>query len=127
MKGSASMLVAACCLSLLATLACEEDGGDKGGDPCAEAAAIRTEAVTALCADKTDNCCYCLCWEDFGGLFDAAALYTGAVCECVIAGAAPFECVGETLDDASHCVGDEDSCAEVATSVAEALCNDSAI
>jgi hypothetical protein len=117
------LVLAACCLGAVAAAACDEGGSDKGGDPCAEAAAIRNEAVTAFCTDKADDCCFCQCFEDFEGLFDAGALYPGGVCECAIAGGAPSACEGAALDDARHCLGDEDSCAAVAVSVAESRCD----
>ena len=122
MERRTALVLAACC-SVAVVAACEEDGSEKGGDPCADAEALRSEAVTAFCADKADDCCFCQCWEDFGGLFDAGALYPGGVCECAIAGGAPSACEGAALDDARHCLGDEESCAAVAASVAEARCD----
>jgi hypothetical protein len=114
-------------LLTLAAAACSEDGAGDGGDPCGRAEAVRAEATATYCEGKTSACCFCRCWEDFGGDYDTLDLLDNAACTCVTPPGSAQECSGQVRDSAEVCLDDEDSCAAVATDVAESLCLGSAL
>jgi len=108
---------------LLAACGDDDDGGG-GGDPCADAAAVETNAIADYCADKTDVCCYCNCWETSYGLYDSAAYLADQTCNCSDPPSGDTaECDGVNLDYANNCLENEAQCAEWAVQTAEGICD----
>jgi hypothetical protein len=114
-------------LVLMLVAACATDEADNGdGDPCDEAALIEEDAKAAFCDTKTEYCCFCACYDDTDGKFDAALYYVDGVCECeLLSGPQSEPCEDDVREMAQACVDDHISCTEVATQVAEAFCEDS--
>ena len=109
--------------AIIAVGACGDDDDGGGSDPCADAAQVQTDAVSAYCADKTDYCCYCQCWESSYGLYDSQTYMDDQTCTCSDPpDADTAECDGDNLDDANNCLADEAACGEAAVEPAELVC-----
>lgn len=112
-------------VSMAAVGACGDDDDDgQESNLCAEAAAVETNAISEYCADKTDVCCYCNCWESSMGLYDQDAYLADQACDCSDPPSGDTaECVDPKLAYAENCLADEAQCAEWAVQAAEGLCD----
>jgi hypothetical protein len=116
--------VFAAIVSILVVGACGDDD-DSGGESnkCAEAAAVEENAISEYCADKTDYCCYCNCWEGSKGNYDNEAYAADETCECLDPPSGETaQCDGVNLDYAENCLADPTQCADWAVQTAEGIC-----
>jgi len=106
----------------------DDDDGGGGSDPCADADAVENQAISDYCADKTDYCCYCQCWESSYGTYDQGAYMDNQTCTCVDPPATePAPCEGATLEIADTCLADEVACGEDAVETIEPVCDNTPI
>jgi hypothetical protein len=101
----------------------DTDSDTDADNACEEAQAIEQDAIAQYCADKTEVCCYCHCWESSYGLYDQEAYVADQSCIC----SEPppdeeIECEGVALDYANNCLDDPEACADFATETAQSIC-----
>jgi len=99
-------------LSILA--ACGLIIGCGGGDsnPCVEAANVQMDGWDEACSGKSEECCFCQCWNDGHKMYDATAYATDGTCTCEEAegNGNGGECTGTALEMAEACLEDKDAC-----------------
>jgi len=115
-------------LAALVSGACG-DGGEKG-DPCERATALEEDAASEFCADKTEYCCLCACWQQTAGHHDVDALLESGACECTTP--PPDEnatddpaCEGAALEAAEACLDDEEACVQPLLQSMDVICEGS--